>query len=105
MAIRTYTGTLCRPNLAEAKIELYCFQVSKLERGSKIYVEGEDPKDEEKKILTGVKSWSIVEGGAEAEAIEMVIDAKDDIHEYLVINYLDGRTEIYRNTYVTMFVL
>ena len=74
MAIRTYTGTLCRPNLADAKIELYCFQVSKLERGSRVYIEGEDPEDE-------------------------------DAHEYLVINYLDGRTEIYRNSFATMFIL
>lgn len=105
MAIRTYTSTWRRPNLADAKIELYVLKVSKYERGSRIYIEGEEPEDEEKRILTGVKSWSIIEGGAEAEALEAVIDAKDETHEYLVINYVDGKTEVYRNTYVTMFIL
>ena len=105
MAIRTYTGTWRRPYLADAKIELYILKVSKYERGSRLYIEGEEPEDEEKRILTGVMSWSIIEGGEEADAIERLTKLLDDAHEYLIINYIDGKSEIFRNSYVTMFIL
>ncbi len=102
---RTYTGTLFNPDLTKAKIELYISKVNKYNRGSRIYIAGEEPEDEERIILPPVKSWTIVEGGAEAEAVESIMDEVDDNHEYLIINFANGTTEIYRNSYVTMFVL
>ena len=105
MTRRTYTGTLMRPDLTKAKVELYISKVNKYDQGSKIYVEDEDPDDEEKVILPPIKSWTIIEGGAEADAIETIMDEIDDNHEYLVINFANGKTEIYRNSYVTMFIL
>ncbi len=102
---RTYTGTLFNPDLTKAKIELYISKVNKYSRGSRIYIAGEEPEDEERIILPPVKSWTIVEGGAEAEAVESIMDEVDDNHEYLIINFANGTTEIYRNSYVTMFVL
>lgn len=102
---RTYTGTLFNPDLTKAKIELYISKVNKYNRGSRIYIAGEEPEDEERIVLPPVKSWTIVEGGAEAEAVESIMDEVDDNHEYLIINFANGTTEIYRNSYVTMFVL
>ena len=104
MAKRTYTGTWMRPNLAEAEIVLYISKVNKYDRGSRIYVNGEDPEDEEKVILPPAKSWTLVEGGPEAEAIETIMDEVDENHEYLIINFVNGSNEIYRNSYVTMFI-
>lgn len=105
MARRTYTGTLMRPDLTKAKVELYISKVNKYDQGSKIYVAGEEPDDEEKVTLPPIKSWTIIEGGVEADAIETIVDEIDDNHEYLVINFANGKTEIYRNSYVTMFIL
>lgn len=102
---RTYTGTLFNPDLTKAKVELYISKVNKYNRGSRIYIAGEEPEDEERIVLPPVKSWTIVEGGAEAEAVESIMDEVDDNHEYLIINFANGTTEIYRNSYVTMFVL
>lgn len=105
MARRTYTGTLMRPDLTKAKVELYISKVNKYEQGSKIYAADEEPNDEEKVILPPIKSWTIIEGGAEADAIETIMNEIDDNHEYLIINFANGKTEIYRNSYVTMFIL
>ena len=102
MARRTYTGTLMRPDLTKAKVELYISKVNKYEHGSKIYVADEDP---DKVTLPPIKSWTVIEGGVEADAIETIVDEIDDNHEYLVINFANGKTEIYRNSYVTMFIL
>ena len=102
---RTYTGTLFNPDLTKAKVELYISKVNKYNRGSRVYISGEEPEDEERVILPPIKSWTIVEGGVEAEAVESIMDEVDDNHEYLIINFANGTTEIYRNSYVTMFVI
>ena len=104
MAKRKYTGTLFYPNnLEEATITLYISEVNKYNRGSRIYTD-ETPEDEEKITFTGLKSWTIVEGGPEAEAVETIMDEIDENHEYLVLQFADGRSEFYRNSYVTMFI-
>lgn len=99
----TYTGTLLHPDLTTAKVELYISRVNKYERGSRIYIADEEPEDEERIALPPIKSWTIVEGGAEADAVETICE-KDDNREYLIINFVNGTTEIYRNSYVTMFI-
>ena len=104
MASKTYTGTWMCPDLTKAEITLYISQVNKYERGSRIYMNGEEPEDETKVVLTGVKSWTLVEGGEEAKAVEQVTNIKDEYDEYLILRFEDGKTEIYPNTRVTMFI-
>ena len=101
---RTYTHTWLHDNLADAEVVLYISKVNRYNRGSRIYDAGADPEDEEKVILPPIKSWTVVEGGAEAKAVESIMDEVDDNHEYLIINLVGGNTEIYRNSYVTMFI-
>ena len=94
MATRTYHGTMFNPDLAKATIRLYIYEKSKYEKceGRKVEV-------------TGVKEWSVVEGDEDAERIEALGVEKDQFHEYLILRYADGRTEIYPNGKVAMFVL
>lgn len=106
MAYRNYTGTLFNPDLTKAKVELYISNTNKYDRGSRIYIAGEEPEDEERVVFTGVSSWTIIEGGAEADAIEMLAGvAADENREYLILNFANGESRIYRNSYVTMFIL
>lgn len=95
MATRTYNGTLFNPDLTKAVIRLYIHDTSKYDRDAKV----------RKVEVTGVKSWTLVEGGEDAERIEALGVEEDKCHEYLVLNYKDGRTEIYPNLKVAMFVL
>ena len=105
MARKTYTGTLFYPdNLEDATVTLYISKVNKYDRGSRIYLSDKDPQDEVRREFDGMKSWSIIEGGPEAEALETIVDKIDDNHEYLVINFADGKSEVYPNSYVTMFI-
>lgn len=104
MAKTTYTRTLTCPDLTKAKTVLYISNTNKYDHGSRIYVTDDDPEDEEKIELPPIKSWTIIEGGAEADAIETIVDEIDDNREYLIINFANGKTEIYRNSYVTMFM-
>lgn len=95
MATRTYYGTTFNPDLTKATIHLYIHDTSKYDRDSNVT----------KTKVTGVKSWTLVAGGADAEHIEALGVEEDKCHEYLVLNYVDGRTEIYPNLKVAMFVL
>lgn len=104
MASRTYTGTLMRPNLAEAKIDLYISKADKYNRGSRIYMADEEPEDEERVEVTGVISWTLIEGGEEADKIRDLTGLYDENNEYLVLKYENGKVEIYRNSHVTMFI-
>lgn len=89
-----YYGTMLNPDLAKATIRLYIYDGNKYET-----------PDEGRKIeVTGVKSWTVVRDD-EAKYVEALGVEEDEYHEYLVLNYADGRTEIYPNTKVAMFVL
>lgn len=52
-------------------------------------------------IYEGIKSWEIVTGNdvEEIEASGLV----DDYHEYLVLNFENGDSATFRNSYVDMF--
>ena len=95
----TYTATLFNPILEEARFILYFTETPKYD------VSDGNGIDEDTKVeFTGVKSWTIVEGGEDAELCEKLVDKKDEYDEYLILNFKD-KTEIYRNSHVVMFVI
>ena len=98
MAHRTYHGTLFNPDLTEAVILLYFTDNVK---HSKVY--GLTDEEDKPIKVTGVKSWTIVEGGDEAKLCEKFVDEKDENDEYLILNFTD-KIEVYRNSHVTMFI-
>lgn len=95
--IRTYNRTITVEDLTKVTIRLFVTEAVKYEAK-----EG----DEKEVQYKGVESWSIIEGGAEAEEIESCTDASgvDENHEYLVLNFADGRTATFRNSHVDMFI-
>lgn len=95
--IRTYERALFIPDLTKATIRLYIHEATKYEA----------PEDDEIEVeYTGVKAWSIIEGGQEAEEIEAQTDASgiDENHEYLVLHFEDGSEATFRNSHVDMFL-
>lgn len=97
----TYHRTLFYEDLAEAKVVLYFSDTDKYANGSRIYG---NCCDEDRKIeFTGLQSYTIVEGGKEAEAVETIMDEVDENHEYLILNFKD-HNEFYRNSHVVMFI-
>lgn len=96
---RTYERTQFIEDLTKATFRLYVFNESKYTANiisDKIEVE-----------YTGVKEWSVIEGGKEAEAIESIVDKDgiDENHEYLVLHFSNGTTAIFRNSHVNMFLI
>ena len=95
--IKTYEKTtFFTENLADAKVKLYVYENSKYTGNI----------GEEKEVnYTGLKSWSVVDG-EDAKAIENETDGSciDENHEYLVLNFVDGTTATFRNSYVDMFI-
>jgi hypothetical protein len=93
--IRTYERTLFIPDLTKATIKLYIHEATKYEA----------PEDDEIEVkYTGVKAWSIIEGGKEAEEIEATGDMIDENHKYLVLHFEDGSEATFRNSHVDMFL-
>lgn len=90
----TYTRTLFYEDLTEARVIL-CL------------TEGLKHEDENRQeiTVTGLKAWTIVEGGKEAEEIEKVFGIEDEYHEYLILNFANGEIRVYRNSHVVMFIL
>lgn len=93
---KTYTGTLTRPDLTKATVELFVTEAVKYEARL---------EDEKSVKYTGVKAWSIVDG-EDAEEIESMTDASgvDEYHEYLVLHFANGETATFRNSHVSMFI-
>lgn len=94
--MRSFTRTLFMDNeeLQKATIKIYSYNASKYT--------GKVTEETEFKF-TGLKAWDVIEGGAEAEAIEAKTNMKDDNHEYLVL-HLDKSEMVFRNSYVDMFI-
>lgn len=96
MAKRTYDGTwtISKERLPKATFIIEIF-------GDTKYNQAEPDKTVEYK---GVTSWDIIEGGAEAEAIEAETDASgvDEYHEYLTLHFEDGETATYRNSHIDL---
>ena len=94
---RTYERTMFIEDLTKATIRLYVFNESKYTANINDKLEVE---------YTGVKAWSVIEGGKEAEAIESIVDKDgiDENHEYLVLHFANGTTATFRNSHVDMFL-
>lgn len=96
MAQATYTGTMFYTNnLQEAEVIVYVYDSCKYDEEAKRIAEVK---------YTGLTSWTIVEGGEEAEEIEAHTDCEDEYHEYLILNFANGETSTFRNSHVTMFI-
>lgn len=95
---RTYERTMFIEDLTKATIRLYVFNESKYTASINDKIEVE---------YTGVKAWSVIDGGKEAEAIESIVDKDgiDENHEYLVLHFSNGTTATFRNSHVDMFLI
>ena len=96
----TYTRTLMKKDLSKVTVTLEIHEGCKY-TANKIEDLGESTEVE----YNGIKSWSIIEGGDEAKAIEMVYGIEDEFHEYLIIELLDGKMATFRNSHVDMFLI
>lgn len=97
----TFTRTMMIEDLTKAVVELHIFENCKYTNKSEELVEETVLK------YKGVKSFSIIEGGEEAEEIESRIDGRvvDEYHEYLVLHFQNGTTATFRNSHVNMFLI
>ena len=101
--VETYHGTLFHPtDLPEADVTLLFFENDRYAKREHSHV---DEDEYTKVIVKGVKSWDVVHGGEEAEQIEAITGEIDERHEYLVLHFVGGCVNIYRNSHVAMFVL
>lgn len=96
----TYNRTMMIEDLTKAVVELHIYDnckytTKRAELGKEIVAR-----------YTGVKSYSIIEGGKEAEAIESITDASgvDEYNEYLVLHFENGTTATFRNSHVDMLL-
>lgn len=94
----TYKRTMMIEDLTKVVVEIHIFEnckytTKRAELGEEIVVR-----------YTDVKSYSVIEGGKEAEAIESAVDASgvDEYHEYLVLYFENGTTATFRNSHVDM---
>nr|DAU61215.1 MAG TPA: hypothetical protein [Caudoviricetes sp.] len=97
----TYNRTMMIEDLTKAVVELHIYENCKYTTKR-----AELAKEEIMVSYTGVKSYSIIEGGKEAKAIESITDASgvDEYHEYLVLHFENGTTSTFRNSHVDMLV-
>lgn len=97
----TFDRTMMIEDLTKAVVELHIFENCKYTNKTVELVEEIVLK------YKGVKSFSIIEGGEEAEEIESRIDVSvvDEYHEYLVLHFQNGTTATFRNSHVNMFLI
>ena len=93
---RTYTGTWMMSNekLQKAEVKIFIYNDNK-------YTGNVTETSEVK--YTGLTAWDIIEGGTEAEEIE-ADGLVDENHEYLVLHFNNGKTVIFRNSYVDLHI-
>lgn len=93
---KTYTRTMSMNNeeLQKATVKLY------ISDG----VKWNNPGEEKEVKFTGLKSWSIVDGEDAAKIEACLMNCVDEYHEYLILEFVDGTTYIFRNSHVDMFI-
>lgn len=93
---RTYTRTMMIEDLTKAEVKVVVYDGSKYDASSDV---------EDRSFFKGLTSWDIIEGGEEAEEIEIYGRCGiDKNHEYLVLHFKDGSTKTYKNSFVDMFI-
>ena len=100
---KTYTQTFIIRDLTKATFILEVFEEPKYIGGKFNDACGDQGKKVEYK---GVRAWSIITGGDEAEEIERDTDQSgiDENHEYLVLYFEDGNTATFRNSHIDMWI-
>lgn len=97
---KTYTRTMMHKDLAKAMVTLEIYE------GDKYTAKCiEDLGEQSELVYKGIKDWTVVEGGAEAEAIENLYGICDEHHEYLIITLANGTKATFRNSHVAMFII
>lgn len=70
------------------------------------YIASDEVFENAKKVkYEGLESWDIVSGIEAIEEVERWTDQDgiDDMHEYLILHFVNGDTATFRNSYVDMF--
>lgn len=97
---KTYTRTMMHADLTKATVTLEIYE------GDKYTAKCiEDLGKQSELVYNGIKDWTMVEGGAEAEAIESLYGIYDEHHEYLIITLTNGSKATFRNSHVAMFIM
>lgn len=112
----TYYGTMFHSELKEEEITIYIYEKCKYKNNTKpisyrasnniidhtIYLGSAKHKIRFKNVIC----WSIINGNdaKEIEARINDIDDIDDYHEYLILHFTNGETQIFKNSYVDMFI-
>ena len=97
--VRTYLRTLfmSNENIQKFSVRIY------LTKG----VKWEDRHETEVIYNGGLCSWTTIDG-EDGEIFEIIHDLddseKDECHEYLVLEFMNGQKVWYRNSHVSMFV-
>lgn len=91
----TYTRTMFNPDFSKCLFRVYIHELPKWEAQD----------DGERIDYTGVKEYTIIEGGDEAYELEQGLgELIDELHEYLILHFEDGRTATFRNSHVELFI-
>ena len=92
---RTYDRTMFITNeeLPKVKVTLYITEGLKWEDDNETEV-----------TYTGLKQWSIIDGEDAVEVERSLGIDEDECHEYLVLNFIDGKVMTFRNSHVSMFL-
>lgn len=95
----TETWTMSNEKLQKATVKVIVYDKPKYE------VVAYGKEDEGTKLeYTGLVSWTIISGGEEAKMVEELGNVVDDYHEYLILNFNNGSTATFRNSYVDFFL-
>lgn len=92
---KTYNRTMFIDNLPEALVKVIVYDRCKYDRQSRI---------KERLFFTGLESWDIISGEDEARMIESYTKDVDEIHEYMILHFMDGTERIFCNSYVDLFI-
>ena len=96
---KTYTRTMMHADLTKVTVTLKIYDGDKY--AAKCI---EDLGEQSELVYKGIKDWTVVEGGAEAEAIENLYGICDEHHEYLIITLVNSTKATFRNSHVDMFI-
>lgn len=98
----TYTRTLMIEDLTQADVTILLYE------GCKYLAKSTEDLGKEIEVhYTNLSSWTLIDGGVEAEEFEKEIDESsiDEFHEYLILTFNDGTEATFRNSHCDMFLI